>query len=89
MISSLSSLESNYFLQRTIMSKHEYFDRDSSTWNISDFLNVCDVEPFDNKLDVYLKSLENIFDQEQDTRKEKARALLDEYRMVNNSFLFL
>ncbi|CAG8483837.1 24737_t:CDS:2 [Dentiscutata erythropus] len=35
------------------------------------------MEPFDNKIDVYLKSLENIFDQEQDTQREKARALLD------------
>ena len=37
---SLSSLESTYFLQRTITSKvktHEYFDRDSSNWNILDF----------------------------------------------------
>ncbi|CAG8652257.1 1218_t:CDS:2 [Gigaspora margarita] len=65
---------------------HKYFDRDSSNWNILDFLNACDVEPFDNKIDVYLKSLENIFDQEEDTRREKARALLDQYRTASNIF---
>ncbi|PKY40108.1 hypothetical protein RhiirA4_394265, partial [Rhizophagus irregularis] len=46
---------------------HKYFDRDSSNWNILDFLNVCDVEPFDNKIDL-------------GTRREKARAHLDNYR---------
>ncbi|PKC58021.1 hypothetical protein RhiirA1_428092, partial [Rhizophagus irregularis] len=48
---------------------HKYFDRDSSNWNILDFLKH-----------VYLKSLEIIFDQELGTRREKAREHLDNYR---------
>ncbi|RHZ76201.1 hypothetical protein Glove_202g18 [Diversispora epigaea] len=59
---------------------HEYFHHDPSKWNVLDFLNACVLEPFDIKIDEYIKSLENIFDQEQGTRKERARALLDNYR---------
>ncbi|CAG8564322.1 10377_t:CDS:2 [Dentiscutata erythropus] len=59
----------------------EYFDRKSSKWNILDFLNAStDIEPFDLKIDFYIKTLERIFDHEQGSRKQRARALLDDYR---------
>lgn len=44
------------------------------------FLNESDIEPFDLKVDFYIKSLETIFDREQGARKERARVLLDSYR---------
>lgn len=36
--------------------------------------------PFDLKVDLYIKSLEAIFDREKGARKERARVLLDSYR---------
>ncbi|CAI2185120.1 1611_t:CDS:2, partial [Funneliformis geosporum] len=45
------------------------------------FLNESsDIEPFDLKIDFYIKSLESIFDHEQGSRKQRARTLLDNYR---------
>ncbi|CAJ0636176.1 13450_t:CDS:2 [Entrophospora sp. SA101] len=45
----------------TVTSKvHEYFKSASEEWNIQDFLEQCDVEPFDQKIDCYIKSLEAI-----------------------------
>ncbi|CAG8633831.1 8514_t:CDS:2, partial [Diversispora eburnea] len=40
--------------------------------------------PFDIKIDEYIKSLENIFDQGQGTQKERVRALLDNYRTASS-----
>ncbi|CAJ0843009.1 12442_t:CDS:10 [Entrophospora sp. SA101] len=39
-----------------------FFQRSSASeeWNIQDFLEQCDVEPFDQKIDCYIKSLEAI-----------------------------
>lgn len=68
---------------------HEYFHRDPSKWNVLDFLNACVLEPFDIKIDEYIKSLENIFDQGQGTRKGRARALLDNYRTASQSSLLI
>jgi hypothetical protein len=44
-------------------------------------------EPFDLKIDFYIKTLESIFDHEQGSRKQRARALLDDYRKASNSFI--
>ncbi|CAG8783917.1 1046_t:CDS:2, partial [Cetraspora pellucida] len=45
------------------------------------FLNAStDIEPFDLKIVFYIKTLERIFDHEQGSRKQRARALLDDYR---------
>ncbi|CAG8684094.1 203_t:CDS:10, partial [Ambispora leptoticha] len=38
----------------------EYFDRNPSSWNIIDFLNRCPLEPFSQKIDCYIKSLDAI-----------------------------
>ncbi|CAG8677465.1 13794_t:CDS:2, partial [Dentiscutata heterogama] len=44
---------------------YEYFNRRHSEWNILGFLNYCDVEPFDIKIDYYLKCLETMVNREQ------------------------
>ncbi|CAG8639237.1 10276_t:CDS:2, partial [Diversispora eburnea] len=59
---------------------HEYFNRKSSEWNISDFLGESNEEPFQRKIDRYIKSLDIIVDREEGRRKEKAEYLLQRYR---------
>jgi len=68
------------------MSGNDYFDRTSSKWSILGFLNESDIEPFDLKVDFYIKCLETIFDREQGARKERARVLLDSYREGSKFF---
>jgi hypothetical protein len=63
---------------------HEYFKRDPSKWNVLEFLNECVTEPFDSKVDAYLKSLENINCNEQGTRQERAKELIETYREESN-----
>nr|CAG8656810.1 3942_t:CDS:10 [Entrophospora candida] len=59
------------------MSKvHEYFKSASEEWNIQDFLEQYDVEPFDQKIDCYIKSLEAIVNHGVGKRK-KAQFLLN------------
>ncbi|CAG8728163.1 15536_t:CDS:10, partial [Funneliformis caledonium] len=48
----------------------EYFNRKPENWSILDFLNECDLEPFDRKIDFYIKSLRAIADSDQDSLKE-------------------
>jgi hypothetical protein len=36
---------------------HKYFERKPETWNIIDFLNECEVEPYDLKIDTQKASL--------------------------------
>ncbi|RUP16715.1 hypothetical protein BC936DRAFT_139518 [Jimgerdemannia flammicorona] len=52
---------------------HEYFNRQSAEWNILGFLNECDTEPFQRKIDKYLKCLETIDSCERGKTKERAR----------------
>ncbi|CAG8709332.1 26634_t:CDS:10 [Dentiscutata erythropus] len=67
------------------MSKiHKYFDCKCNKWNIVGFLNECDIEPFDKKIDEYLKSLEKI-DRKEGRRQKKAHQLLDRYRKARSS----
>ena len=66
-----------------------YFLKDSSNWSILGFLEACDIEPFDIKMDAYIKSLENIDNQEQGTRQGRAKELLESYRKASNIFLLL
>ncbi|CAG8451269.1 15324_t:CDS:10 [Cetraspora pellucida] len=63
---------------------HKYFDCKCNKWNIVGFLNECDIEPFDKKIDEYLKSLEKI-DREEGRRQKKAHQLLDRYRKARSS----
>jgi len=62
------------------MSVHEYFDCASKDWNIRDFLEECNLEPFDLKTDCYTKSLETIVKEGGGNRKIKAQRLLDNYK---------
>ncbi|GET63347.1 hypothetical protein GLOIN_2v1495160 [Rhizophagus irregularis DAOM 181602=DAOM 197198] len=59
---------------------HKYFDRKSSEWNITGFLEECEVESLELKIDRYLKSLEDIIKYEQGNRFQRAQTLLDRYR---------
>ena len=63
------------------MTKHEYFNRAYTEWNIISFLNQCNEEPFWLNVDLCLRSLENIISFEEGKRKEKAQFLLDKYKM--------
>jgi hypothetical protein len=67
---------------------HEYFDRKSSEWSITDFLNECEKETFEIKIDYYLKSLRDIVECEQGNRSQRAKILLDRYREASIFFLF-
>ncbi|CAG8539507.1 13614_t:CDS:2 [Ambispora gerdemannii] len=68
---------------------HKYFGRKSSEWGILGFLNECDLEPFERKLDCYLKDLEYIVNVDKGIRKQRAQLLLNNYRLVSISFLML
>ncbi|CAG8834761.1 5116_t:CDS:2, partial [Gigaspora margarita] len=54
-------------------------------WNIIDFLNECDVEPFDIKIDRYTKSLKDIANNRQGEKErvEKAQLLLDRFKLYD------
>ncbi|CAG8674551.1 5810_t:CDS:10, partial [Acaulospora morrowiae] len=69
--------------------EYEYFDRKSSKWDIIEFLNECDLEPFQKKIDCYLKCLEAIFANEHGVRKEKAKKLIDNYKLAKGRKYFL
>ena len=69
------------------MPVHEYFDRTASEWNIIEFLDECDLEPFQCKLDDYLKSLEMILASEKGKKYDKAKLLLDRYKEVSVKIL--
>ncbi|CAG8527778.1 7277_t:CDS:2, partial [Cetraspora pellucida] len=54
----------------------------SSSWNIVDFLEECDLEPYRKKIEEYLLSLETIVKMEKDQRRENAQKLLDKYKQA-------
>lgn len=64
---------------------HEYFDSKSTNWSILGFLEECDEEPFQKKIDKYIKDLEIIADYEQGKRQEQANLLLSRYREASNT----
>ncbi|CAG8510817.1 482_t:CDS:10, partial [Ambispora gerdemannii] len=64
----------------TPMQTYKYFDRTHSEWDIIDFLNDCndgELQAFSQKIGIYLKSLEVIFDTDKGQRGKRARELLD------------
>ena len=65
---------------------HKYFERKTSECNVLGFLNECDIEPFERKIDCYTSSLDMIADNEKDCRREEALKLLNKYREVSKSF---
>ncbi|RIB30786.1 hypothetical protein C2G38_2308390 [Gigaspora rosea] len=58
---------------------HKYFNRKPSEWNILSFLEECELEQFDSKIDCYIKSLECISDLQTGCRNERAKILLENY----------
>ncbi|CAG8461059.1 7382_t:CDS:10 [Acaulospora morrowiae] len=56
---------------------HKYFVRGESRWNITDFLNECELEPFEQKIYCYTKSLKNISNNVKDCRRKSAQWLSD------------
>ncbi|CAG8628119.1 1182_t:CDS:2, partial [Acaulospora morrowiae] len=56
--------------------------RKSSDWNIIDFLEECDWEPYRRKIEEYLLSLETIVKMERDQRGENAQRLIDKYKQA-------
>ncbi|CAG8766457.1 10110_t:CDS:10, partial [Cetraspora pellucida] len=59
---------------------YEFFKRNSDKWNIIDFLNECYMEPFERKIDQYLRCLDTIAGCDKGKRKERAETLLNRYR---------
>ena len=51
----------------------DYFNRKYSEWNIIGFLNESSKEPFESKVDAYVKSLDNIIKRERGSKQGKAR----------------
>jgi hypothetical protein len=62
------------------MRKHQYFEKSSSKWNINDFLEECDLEPYHRKIEAYTTSLEFIANKETGKRSNKASQLLNNYK---------
>ena len=67
---------------------HKYFDQDPANWSILGFLNECELEPFETKIDSYIKWLKKIVDCEQDIKKKSAQALLDNYQKASINLFF-
>ncbi|CAG8456502.1 10196_t:CDS:2 [Cetraspora pellucida] len=63
----------------------EYFKRDPEKWGIIGFLNECREEPFERKIDKYLKQLETIVINGRKNESRKAKKLIDKYRMEPKS----
>ncbi|RHZ50307.1 hypothetical protein Glove_501g28 [Diversispora epigaea] len=59
---------------------HKYFRRNYTEWGIKNFLEEGVEEPFQLKIGLYLKSLENINNSEQGKRSDKAHSLLNKYK---------
>ncbi|CAJ0627188.1 13315_t:CDS:10 [Entrophospora sp. SA101] len=78
----------NKAYENTVMSNEidEYFNRKSTEWNIFDFLGESNEEPFQRKIDRYIKSLKTIVDREEGKKKEKAKYLLQRYREASDLF---
>ncbi|CAG8714363.1 9570_t:CDS:2, partial [Acaulospora morrowiae] len=59
---------------------HEYFKRSYEDWNIREFLEECNVEPLEQKIDCYIKSLQEIVKYGNENGKKRAQRLLDRYK---------
>src|SRR6266508_741512 len=68
---------------------HKYFDQDPANWSILGFLNECELEPFETKIDSYIKGLKKIVNCEQDNKKKSAQVLLDNYQKASTNLLFI
>ena len=62
---------------------HDYFDRSSSEWTITSFLDECEAQSFPDKIGQYLTSLEAIAKNESGKRSEKALHLYKQYKQAS------
>src|ERR1044072_2694026 len=62
---------------------HDYFDRRSSEWTITSFLDECEAQSFPDKIGQYLTSLEAIAKNENCKRGEKALQLYKRYKQAS------
>jgi len=65
---------------------NKYFDQNPASWSVLDYLNKCKLEPFQLKIDNYIKCLTTIVDNEQGDRKNSAQLLLNRYREASKYF---
>jgi len=63
------------------------FQRKASNWNIIGFLNECDLEPYRQKIEEYIISLEMIVRTEKRQRKEQTWNLMDNYKKGKLNFV--
>ncbi|PKC11855.1 hypothetical protein RhiirA5_353762 [Rhizophagus irregularis] len=70
-------------------SVHEYFDRKSSDWTITGFLEECDAKLFTDQIGYYLTSLENIIETGSGNRRKKAQELYARYKQAKISKIFV
>jgi hypothetical protein len=68
---------------------HEYFKKKPKDWSIVDFLEECDTEPFDAKVDGYTKGLEKIANNQQGERAERAQLLLNCFKKASENLIFI
>ncbi|PKY45037.1 hypothetical protein RhiirA4_400608 [Rhizophagus irregularis] len=68
---------------------YEYFKKNPTNWNFIDFLNECDTEPFDAKVDKYTKGLEKIANNQQGERTERAQLLLNCFKKASENLIFI
>ncbi|CAG8584160.1 3384_t:CDS:2 [Funneliformis caledonium] len=63
----------------------EYFSRNPESWSVLDFLNECTLEPFDLKIDFYIKSLLVIINSHKSSvqERESAQVLFDKYKKAS------
>src|SRR5688500_1615245 len=67
---------------------HKYFDRKPDDWNITGFLNECEIELFRDKIGCYLTSLANIINAGKDEERcKRANLLYDRYKKASTRFL--
>ncbi|CAG8550288.1 6860_t:CDS:2 [Cetraspora pellucida] len=65
---------------------HKYFEQRAQEWNITGFLNECELESFRQIIEYYLSSLEAIIMTETGPRHEKAQILFDKYKKATVNY---
>ncbi len=63
-------------------SDHQYFEQ-KSKWTIKGFLEDCDLEPLERKIECYIMCLKKIANTEEGRRRDQANQLLRRYRSVS------
>ncbi|CAG8776957.1 13040_t:CDS:2, partial [Gigaspora rosea] len=63
---------------------HQYFIRKFAEWNICGYLDECQIQDFNKKIEVYINSLELIAKTKKDGRADQAVKLLEKYLKAQN-----